>query len=77
MAPESDSEYLTTAQVQKRFGNRSRMWIFRKQRDAGFPAPVRFGEGSRPLYRLSELIEWEQRTGRKDVKGKRPGNIAA
>lgn len=78
---DSGCEFLTKAKVKRRYGDVSDMWIFRKQRDAGFPAAVYFSERSRPYWRLSELLEWERRTLRADTakKGqppkKRPANV--
>ncbi len=69
--------YLTSAQVRARFGGVSQMWIWRKTEREGFPAPIRFGENSRRYWRVADLIAWEQRTGRTDVKGKRPPSKAA
>lgn len=76
---DSGCEFLTKAKVKRRYGDVSDMWIFRKQRDAGFPAAVYFGEGSRPYWRRSDLEEWERRTLRADsaTKGKRPPSKAA
>lgn len=56
---ETDHLYLTAAQVRKRYGGVSNMWIFRKTRDVGFPAPAtRFG-GSRRFWCVSDLVKWE------------------
>jgi predicted DNA-binding transcriptional regulator AlpA len=53
-------EYLTSAQVCQRYGSVSRMWIFRKTRDEGFPLPAtRFG-GRKRFWRLSALVAWER-----------------
>ena len=64
-------------QVRARYGGVSLMWIFRKTRDDGFPAPIRFGDKSRRYWRLSDLIEWEARILRADTKGKAPTKRAA
>ena len=58
---ENDSShdvYLKAAQVRQRFGNCSGMWIERRQKDAGFPAPTYFG-GLR-FWKLSDLERWER-----------------
>jgi len=46
------------AQVRQRYGNCSGMWIERRQKDAGFPAPTFFG-GLR-FWRLSDLQGWDE-----------------
>lgn len=54
------AKYLTAAQVRARYGGVSHMWLFRKQRDAGFPAhATRFG-GQRRAWRESDLDAWDQ-----------------
>lgn len=56
-------EYLTKPMVRARYGGASEMWIIRKIEKAGFPAPVYLG-ASRPYWRRSDLIAWEQRVER-------------
>jgi predicted DNA-binding transcriptional regulator AlpA len=52
--------YLTGKQVRARYGNISRMTLFRWQHDPfkNFPAPVPLSEHK--YWRLSDLIAWEQ-----------------
>ena len=51
--------FLTARQVRARYGGVSHLWIFRKQRDHGFPMhATRFG-GQRRHWLLSDLEEWE------------------
>lgn len=54
-----DSQFLTAAQVRARYGNVSRMWLFRRLEKDGFPQPILFGGRSR-FFRLTELEEWER-----------------
>jgi predicted DNA-binding transcriptional regulator AlpA len=69
--------YLKAAQVRRRFGGVSDMWIHRRMRDAAlpFPAPTHFG-GLR-FWRLVDLEAWEsasktaEHTPRLQVTGKR------
>jgi predicted DNA-binding transcriptional regulator AlpA len=51
--------YLTARQLQHRFGNVSRMWPYRRMKDAGFPAPVRFG-GRLRFWRVDDVERWER-----------------
>jgi predicted DNA-binding transcriptional regulator AlpA len=74
--PDSDSEFVPKPRVKRRYGGVNDMWIHRKMKQAGFPAPVYFGEGTRPFWRTSELIEWENRSIRTGA-GRRPGKTAA
>jgi predicted DNA-binding transcriptional regulator AlpA len=55
-------EFLTSSQVRARYGHVSHMWLFRKMRDAGFPAPVRFGGNSRRYWKREDLEKWERKT---------------
>jgi predicted DNA-binding transcriptional regulator AlpA len=50
--------FLKARQVRARYGDCSHMWIERRQKDAGFPAPTFFG-GLR-LWRLSDLQGWDE-----------------
>lgn len=76
MSNKIESEYLTSAQVRAHFGGVSAMWIWRQTEKNGFPQPIRFGENSRRYWRVSDLLAWEERTGRTG-KGKRPGESIA
>lgn len=58
MSVKTDSEYLTARQVCERYGT-SRMWIFRRLKFGGFPAPIVFG-GRYRHFKLSELEAWER-----------------
>jgi predicted DNA-binding transcriptional regulator AlpA len=53
-----DELYLNAAQVRRRFGGASHMWIVRRMQDSNFPAPIRFGSPRR-FWRMSELMRWE------------------
>jgi hypothetical protein len=50
--------FLKARQVRARYGDCSHMWIERRQKDAGFPAPTFFG-GLR-FWRLSDLQDWDE-----------------
>jgi hypothetical protein len=50
--------FLKARQVQSRYGDVSHMWLVRRQKDAGFPAPTFFG-GTR-FWKLSDLERWEK-----------------
>jgi len=67
--------YLKTSQVCERFKDCSVMWIERRMKDSGFPAPVNLG-GSLRWWRLSELVAWE---AERIAQGssKRPHDISA
>jgi hypothetical protein len=54
----SQNIYLKATQVRQRYGNCSNMWITRRQRDEGFPAPDYFG-GLR-FWKLGHLERWER-----------------
>jgi predicted DNA-binding transcriptional regulator AlpA len=62
---DSESEYLTASQVRARYGGASDMWLFRRIRDHGFPAPVHFGTPIR-YFRISEVIRWEREAATRD-----------
>lgn len=51
--------YLRIADVRRRYGGASDMWITRKTRDFGFPAPVFLGGRDR-FWRLEELDAWDR-----------------
>ena len=73
--PDADDErLLTAAQVKRRYGNASDMWLWRRLHDSsGFPQPL-FICGRR-FWRMAALIAWEctrTKTGsRKDAKAKK------
>ena len=60
--PDSDDEHerlLTAAQVKRRYGNASDMWLWRRLHDSsGFPQP--FFICGRRFWKLSALIAWER-----------------
>jgi hypothetical protein len=51
--------YATAATLKRRFDNVSDMWLFRRIRDDGFPAPVHFGTPQR-YWRMTDVIAWER-----------------
>lgn len=53
-------EFLTITDVCARYRG-SRMWVYRRQLDSGFPAPFRFGHKRNYTrrWRLSDLLQWE------------------
>lgn len=55
------AKFLTINQVRERYGGVSRMWIHRRQRDAGFPAhATRFGGTHGPRSWLAaDLDAWD------------------
>lgn len=55
------AKFLTIGQVLARYGGVSRTWIFRKQRDEGFPMhATRFGgERGRRSWLATELDTWD------------------
>jgi predicted DNA-binding transcriptional regulator AlpA len=57
----NDAAYLTASQIYERFGV-SLMWIVRRQKDAGFPQPIRFSRSktSRRFWRLVDVEAWER-----------------
>lgn len=62
MSPPDDSKstlYLRVSQVRQRYGGCSDMWITRKTREAGFPAPVHLGGRDR-FWRLEDLEAWDR-----------------
>ena len=60
--PDSDDEHerlLTAAQVKRRYGNASDMWLWRRLHDlSGFPQPLLIC--GRRFWKLSALIAWER-----------------
>jgi predicted DNA-binding transcriptional regulator AlpA len=56
MATENET-YLKTNQVRERYGNCSAMWIERRMKEHGFPAPVYFG--ALRFWRMSDLVAWD------------------
>lgn len=60
------SKFTTINQVRERYGNVSRMWIHRRQHDAGFPAhAMRFG-GGRRSWLTADLDAWDAKQIGKD-----------
>jgi hypothetical protein len=58
-ADDDDDRLLTAAQVKRRYGNASDMWLWRRLRDSsGFPKPILIC--GRRFWRLSALIAWER-----------------
>jgi predicted DNA-binding transcriptional regulator AlpA len=59
----SDSYYLRTADVQRRYGGVSRMWLWRNLNNSksGFPKPRYFGR--QRFWLVSDLVEWETNYG--------------
>jgi predicted DNA-binding transcriptional regulator AlpA len=58
-AGEPEDVYLTSNQVMRRYGDASRMWIFRRLRDDDrFPKPLVVA--GRRLWKLSDLVAWER-----------------
>lgn len=64
---EPDVEYLPSSLVRKRYGNRSRMWLWRMMDQHGFPQPVKLipGINSINFWKLSDLLAWEAQQQRK------------
>ena len=58
MKPELQ-EYFTARHLRQRFGA-SRMWIFRRMNESGFPQPISFG-GRLRYWRVADVLEWEKR----------------
>ncbi len=54
-----DRELISAADVKRRYGDVSHMWIERRlaNPDSGFPRPLYVGD--RRYSRLSELVAWE------------------
>ena len=52
-------KYVRVADVRRRYGGASDMWITRKTRDFGFPAAVHLGGRDR-FWRLDELEAWDR-----------------
>jgi hypothetical protein len=58
-----DAEYLDSKQVRRRYGNRSRMWLWRMQQsDPDFPKPE-FKLRGRDYWRSRALTAYEQKKG--------------
>jgi hypothetical protein len=56
---DGDDRLLTAAQVKRRYGNASDMWLWRRLHDlSGFPQPLFIC--CRRFWRLSVLIAWER-----------------
>ena len=56
---------LTAAQVKRRYGNASDMWLWRRLHDSsGFPQPLVIC--SRRFWKLSALIAWEHAPARSE-----------
>ncbi len=56
---ESSPRYIRVAQVLIRYGGVSQMWLTRRLRDDGFPAPCYFGSSER-FFRVDELDGWDR-----------------
>lgn len=54
----TESQFLTASQVRARYGDASRMWLFRRIARDGFPQPITFG-GRNRFFKLSEIEVWE------------------
>lgn len=55
-----DDVFLTSSQVRKRYGGKSRMWLYRTLRDhVDFPKPTPMGGGR--YWRLADLLAYERR----------------
>ena len=66
--------FLTAAQVRERYGDVSRMWIYRRTADSGFPAPVRFARFR--YWRASDLERWEAEAAAKSGPASRHRPLA-
>ncbi len=55
----SKPKYLRVADVRRRYGNCSDMWIQRKSTEFGFPAAVYFGGRDR-FWRDEDLDAWDR-----------------
>ena len=53
-------EYVKLATLCAHYGGVSRMWISRRIKHDGFPAPIRFGTTSTRLWRLDEVKKWDR-----------------
>jgi len=56
---ESQQQYFTARHLRQRFGA-SRMWIFRRMNESGFPQPITFG-GRLRYWRVADVLAWEKR----------------
>jgi predicted DNA-binding transcriptional regulator AlpA len=52
--------FLTTTTLRARYDGVSRMWISRRIKHDGFPAPIRLGTTSTRLWRLDLVKQWER-----------------
>jgi predicted DNA-binding transcriptional regulator AlpA len=60
--PNSIKSYLTVAQLRKRWGSCSHMFVERRLRnDADFPRPVKLGSSSIRLWAAEDIEEYEAR----------------
>lgn len=55
-----NERFLTTKQVRERYGNVSRMTLYRWRKAGKIPEPQQIGE--RPMWKLSDLEAWENGT---------------
>ena len=62
-------KYTRVADVRARYGGVSDMWIARKQRECGFPAPVFLGGRDR-FWIVEQLDDWD----REQLTHERPAN---
>lgn len=64
-----DPMYVTAAQVKRRFGDVSDMWLWRALRFHSFPQPVRFGgRTSARHWKLSDVEAWERERAKRSAK---------
>jgi predicted DNA-binding transcriptional regulator AlpA len=69
---QSAEVFLTARQTRARYGHASDMWLHRRLHDkSGFPQPVVIC--GRRFWRLSDLIEWENKTAHQPAPRRRPG----
>jgi predicted DNA-binding transcriptional regulator AlpA len=52
-------KYLRVADVRRRYGGASDMWLVRKMREFGFPRPIYFGGRDR-FWITEQLDEWDR-----------------
>jgi predicted DNA-binding transcriptional regulator AlpA len=53
--------YLTGPQVRQRYGGRSEMWLWRRDKfDPDFPKPIKFSPAGMKLYDEAELDAYDE-----------------
>lgn len=57
-----DEKFLTQKQIQTRYGDCTRQTLYRWRLEGRIPQPVTIG--GHPLWRLSEILEFENRLER-------------